>query len=569
MGIPKYFKYIVSNFSDLTVNAKSTNKNIENLFLDMNCLIHPCVKNIVSRNYDELVIHNKLINTYKYLNDSTYNTPLELKIYQDIINYVNFIVDTVKPTKLLYLAIDGIAPVSKMYQQRYRRYKSILEKELNNEVLIKHSIIREDFDTNCITPGTIFMYKLSTFLRNYIDNSKLSIKIILDDAQNIGEGEHKIFKYMKTNNLDDINSVYGLDADLIMLSMVSNCRVYLLREDVHFGISNSDDLLYLDVELFKDKLFEHITTKILENQEESQIIELNRENIIKDYIVLCFLIGNDFLPSIVGIDISNDSINDILAIYIDIFKIRQKYLVEDNKINFIFLRQIFNYLYSNENEYLISYQEQIDNKKLFFKEKGTLEKELEKIKYYPIFNKNQPFRLGEKNWMDSYYKYYFNIGNIHKNQKIIENICKSYIDGLQWTLEYYLNECPSYYWYYPYRVSPCLRELCKYMIYRIYPTQFSKEKIFNPFEQLAIVLPLKSRNLWAKSYNDKLEKDLYLKSFYPIKIKLDTVNKHFLYECNPILPYIDIQYIRDIFSEVELNEFEKSRSEITGLYVKE
>ena len=44
-----------------------------------------------------------------------------------------------------------------------------------------------------------------------------------------GEGEHKILQHIKKYTKDDINSMYGLDADLIMLSLVSGSKVYLLE----------------------------------------------------------------------------------------------------------------------------------------------------------------------------------------------------------------------------------------------------------------------------------------------------------------------------------------------------
>ena len=76
------------------------------------------------------------------------------------------IIDQVKPTKLIYMSIDGVAPRAKMEQQRLRRFKSIKEKKMKKDILNKYNIESINFDTNCITPGTIFMYKLSKYLEN-------------------------------------------------------------------------------------------------------------------------------------------------------------------------------------------------------------------------------------------------------------------------------------------------------------------------------------------------------------------------------------------------------------------
>jgi len=83
-------------------------------------------------------------------------------------------------------------------------------------------------------------------------------KIIFSDTTERGEGEHKILQYIKKNNIQK-SVIYGLDADLIMLSIVSNKEnIYLLRERTEYNIEDTDnDYIYLNI----DKLKELITSK--------------------------------------------------------------------------------------------------------------------------------------------------------------------------------------------------------------------------------------------------------------------------------------------------------------------
>ena len=70
----------------------------------------------------------------------------------------------VQPSKVLYLAVDGVAPRAKMNQQRSRRFRSAKEAEISASEIIarggKELEDRKRFDSNCITPGTDFMLKL-------------------------------------------------------------------------------------------------------------------------------------------------------------------------------------------------------------------------------------------------------------------------------------------------------------------------------------------------------------------------------------------------------------------------
>ncbi len=579
MGIPKYFKYIVSNYDELTINPSELNNTINQIthfYLDMNCLIHPCVRKICNEHPNYMADHLNKLNTDEYNNNPEFITNFEKTIYNEINTYLDNLFNIVKPTNTIYLAVDGVAPRSKMEQQRTRRYRSIKEKSFIKDIYSKHAKHYEpEFDTNAITPGTIFLYKLCNSLREYIDSRYLKyegISFILDDCQNVGEGEHKIFQHIKTINNENNVCVYGLDADLIMLSLCSPNNVYLLREKMHFNINskstdaNDSKFLFLNIQLFKNQIYQKLDLMINANNTGDKInVEIN--NIILDYITLCFLIGNDFIPPLLGFDISIDSIEYLLNAYILVFKQKNDYLVNNGKINFIFIKQLFAYLYSNQDIILEKYNLFIENRKPWLKFNNNFELDIEKNKYYPYYNSKINIDLVSPNWIDKYYQYYLDINNIHKNKSYINEICKTYIEGLQWNLDYYINECPSYSWYYPYRAAPCLRDLCQYLIKRVYPAQFDKVTTYSPFAQLAIVLPIQSSNLWAKNYKSLTTNDINLKVNYPVDFELDTFNKLYLHECNPILPVINDSYILNIFKNLELTEFETNRNKISGLYI--
>jgi len=583
MGIPKYFRHITTNNPNLILENLSINLN--NLYLDMNCLIHPCVKKIEAQNPADVKSHNREIKLRSYLNDISKLTEFERKSFNMIFEYIIKLIDFSEPDKMLYLAIDGVAPRGKMEQQRVRRFRSVKEHEMRTDILKKYNNDNHYFDSNCITPGTIFMKKLSNFLKQQLNNlhkeDKYShIDLYLDDTGIRGEGEHKILQHIKKYTKDDINSVYGLDADLIMLSLVSGSKVYLLREAVHFGKVNMDELLFFDVESFSDELFKDIKAKIDENTysldsndddddsttDTSSFDEIEKQRIINDYVCLCFFIGNDFVPGIVGIDINTGGINSLIDIYCNIFSIRRKYLVDDNNdINFIFVRQILSFLYSNEDKYLRSYQKRIDRGRPRMEYSNNMERELQELNYYPVFNKDNSVKLGFDDWQNLYYKHYFKIRNPLKNKTFITDLCRNYIDGLQWNIKYYLEDCVSYSWFYRYRQAPLLKDLVIHLIDRVYPTKFDNRE-YTPLEQLSVVLPIASSHLWASEYQKLVKTDLNLNINYPHKYKIDTLNNFYLHDCDPVLGEFNDEYLFEVFKNLKLTDTEQLLNQHSDLF---
>ena len=137
MGIPVYFKTLVSDNRSSILHKGKLDK-IDFLFLDLNCLIHPSVRGLTDE--DEMIE----------------------KIMSDITKLIDY--SGVK--KLLYIAIDGIAPKGKMKQQRQRRFRSALERKYSSG---------SSWNTNAISPGTYFMRKLNIALEEYIHLSLIHI----------------------------------------------------------------------------------------------------------------------------------------------------------------------------------------------------------------------------------------------------------------------------------------------------------------------------------------------------------------------------------------------------------
>jgi 5'-3' exoribonuclease 1 len=207
MGIPYYFYTLYKKYNKaklMITEYDIANMSIEHLFFDYNSMIHPCA--------------------HQALAQATPQTPqseLETQILEACLSYTRYVIDLLKPVHV-HIMIDGVAPRAKINQQRERRYKSHFLKTLSTE-----QTEGVQWDTNKITPGTYFMKKLKTELVQFVtimcrDNPHVE-SINISDADEPGEGEHKMMKYIEETmgNTRSQIAIYGLDADLIMLSLLS------------------------------------------------------------------------------------------------------------------------------------------------------------------------------------------------------------------------------------------------------------------------------------------------------------------------------------------------------------
>lgn len=366
------------------------------------------------------------------------------------------------------------------------------------------------------------MIKLSNYIKKFISQDLMGRRVIYSSHEEPGEGEHCILQYIyNMKNADkQQHIIYGLDADLIMLSLATKLKeIYLLREVQHFegksSIQNNDLFHYLSLSKLRESFK-------IEAEKEYEIKIKKIENVVDDFLFLCFFLGNDFLPHLKAIDIYNDGINLLLKEYYNILKSTNQnendYLLSPGKnkiINMQFLKKLLNILSQNEDKYI----------------KDNISKERRRSKFDPIKYLNN-------NWEYRYYNYFFKTNT----PDFIKKVCENYWKTIVWTMEYYFNKCPSWSHYYYYANSPTLNDMTRYINYNdLNKIKFKETKPNTAYEQLMMILPPNSSQLLPKKLSNLMKNELC--EYYPTDFVLDTVDKKVNWMYEPKLPYIDEKQI--------------------------
>ena len=539
MGIPSYFVHLVKNHSSIIKQYDSTKINIENLYLDSNSIIYDAVQNV---KYEK--------------NDSNFENKLIKWIYDKIIFYVNLI----KPKKLLYVAFDGVAPLAKLEQQRSRRYKGWYTNNYLQDKII------EKWDTTAITPGTNFMMLLSNKIKKYFENNfnndyKTKIKVIVSSSDEVGEGEHKIFKYIRSEKKYHINTntvIYGLDADLIMLTLLHSCEIdnlYLFRETPYFIKSIDDTLLpnQLYVMDIKELGFKIINTMCINIPDTNYTFKKEVYNdYINDYVFICFLLGNDFMPHFPAINIRTNGINILLDVYKNLFGGNNDYIIKNDKIQWKNFKKFIGLIKDNENYYCRN--EEIIRKKQekkIMNKLSRLDDDNEKLLNIPLLERNieKIIDIGEDGWHERYYLelFFIEINDIRRKQ-----ICINYLEGLEWNYKYYKSGCPDWRWKYKYNYPPTLFDLYAFIPY--FETTFiesNNNKPVKPLVQLAYVLPRNSLFLLPKKLHEKLILDY--EEIYRLDFKINWSFCRYFWEAHIELPDLKIEILETLVENLVEN----------------
>ena len=507
MGIPSYYKFLCDKNPKIIRKEYVKNvKNVKNskviLCLDFNCIVYYCLHKMAPYDGDL--------------------GPYETKLINEVCKYVEHIWKA-SGAEETYIAVDGVVPMAKMKQQRLRRFKSVVLEELEVQQGVR-PFSQPVWDRNSITPGTLFMKKLDVALSELCSRHR---GWKLNGFNGCGEGEHKVMAYIRS--LEGTFLVYGLDADLILLSMLNSFSngkektIYLMREEMEFNKVVSDAFLYLSITDLKNSYFENPS-----------------EQVITDYIMMMSLLGNDFLPHSLSLTIKEGG-HTVLFHLLKQFHSQGRFLVADGKVVWETL-QAFIKEFMKDEEYNIHDVCKKKSETHFFRINKQTASEYD-LKMAAVYVRpckwfvESAFYSSENglkaNWKETYYKQF-----LHKEKALAE-----YTKGLQWIMDYYLGKEVEFDWYYPWMYVPLWEDLASYLE-KDPVVSFTYTKWIEPEQQLALVLPVKSYGLVQNPLYKKFP--ILYPQYFPVSFGFHSLGKKWFYECESAIPIFTSKFLRKI-----------------------
>ncbi|XP_015189014.1 PREDICTED: 5'-3' exoribonuclease 1 isoform X2 [Polistes dominula] len=602
MGIPKFFRYISERYPCLSEMLKDYQiPEFDNLYLDMNGIIHTC--------------------SHPNNNDISFRITQD-EIFNNIFHYTEILFGMIQPKKLFFIAIDGVAPRAKINQQRARRFRTAKASEMQEAKEMANGTFNKDeiFDSNCITPGTVFMSQISKQLRDFImykvstDKLWQKCKILFSGSEVVGEGEHKIMDYIRylksqeNYNPNTRHCLYGLDADLIMLGLCTHERNFsLLREEVKFGKKQKRVLTpeetkfcLLHLSLLRDYLsheFSPIKDKLS--------FPFDIEHIIDDWVLMGFLVGNDFIPNLPNLNIHSGALPLLYHAYMEVLPTLDGYINESGKLRLdrfeVFMERLsridvenfaeyycdFKYLEAKINKYKNTTSDgqmslkdddssqtcspsiKVDDLLKPFVDMEMQDSDDEKAKY-------SQDELDDESDSDTYNTefilhkrdYYMNkLEYEDVNEDVLRSQAEVYVRAIQWNLHYYYDGCCSWSWYYPHHYAPYISDIKGFKDLKL---EFELGEPFQPFQQLLAVLPPYSRKLLPEPLQSLLvEEESPIIDYYPSDFKTDLNGKKQDWEAVVLIPFIDEKLLTNAMKPYyeKLTEEERERNKHGPMYM--
>lgn len=502
MGIPSYFKTLTEKIPGCLQSTPGGNATPMYLLFDFNCLVYFCLR--MMRPYTE---EGRL--------------QWEADLCTEVEKVLVVVWENAGKPPNVFIGVDGVVPMAKIKQQRMRRFKSVWwgAQEVAYGV---RAADEETWDKNAITPGTAFMERLGERLQIFAGKRKWTVST----SNEPGEGEHKVMGYLRNGWIQEPGSIviYGLDADLIVLSMLTSSYwldekknpCFLMREKAEFGRIEKrfEDSTFLFLSV--NKLLESICWKVADTRD-----------FITNYVAVMSILGNDFLPHGLTLKIRDGGHEKMLGILREMYGAGSRF-VENGKLVWATFQGLF--------------------QKLALSEAGVFEASAKKkrgVRHPAARSETEakmiPVQILPLEWYVE--KEFFQGDRLRKDWESVyeryvpyEDSIREWKYGAQWILDYYLGKPINTFWFYPWHLPPLWGWLAEDTSDNAMTVFLEEKEPIQPMVQLALVLPMES---WWLVRDKILQRaPLVYPHMWPSQFGFATLGKWWMWECEADIPIL-------------------------------
>lgn len=502
MGVPKFLVWLRNQPYRNVVQGGYPDR-MDNVAIDFNGLIHEAAQLVYA--YGEEA-NPARVERVKTMSESA----LERELFNLLETDISTIAANLQPNQTLIIAVDGVAPMGKIAQQRSRRYKSVTQ------------VDPKRFHPNMISPGTEFMKRLDKELfrspkgndpGGWLQRSAkaLAPRVIYSSHLVPGEGEHKIMDMVRKGQITGSLVLYGLDADLVMLGCLAPLEeVFVVREELH-PRKRAVPRHTVAIAALRTEIKERLAMPI------------------EDWVALLALIGNDFLPASPAFFDMPSAIESLMDAYAKV----NRPLIQGGQVDIYTLSLILHEIPEIE---LLASLTQTEYKSGAFR---ILQEAREQDAFYPEYFRSR------------WYQHTLVASDVER----IEYQCQAYLRTIAWVYVYYSAGLASVNpeLQYPYHYAPLLGDLS--LIAGVYtPSGYlaaAGKGTLPPYAQLLAILPPPSRAILPVPYRVLYEPDSPIADFYPNKWYVEDQATNWEHQHKAILPFVDTDRLMEAFLSVD------------------
>jgi 5'-3' exoribonuclease 4 len=560
MGIPSYYRKLLRSCPHLIRSDKpsgGSEAKIGWLFMDYNCLIYHCLYR------PDAPVYPSMAET-----DPSVKTAWEEEFIASVLDYTVHVIRQVGAEKGVYIAVDGVVPMAKMRQQRLRRFKSswLADQGIgrggsrDNE----EREVGPRWNTNAITPGTEFMDRLHAGLLRMVEKEGKTGVWRVSSCREWGEGEHKIMAEWRRahRGSGDGMVIYGLDADLIVLSLLASETegftggTWLFREAMERGSVQYD--------LFGEEMYEWFSVDVLREWLIQSLPsarggvragkEMERAFVL-DYTCMMSFLGNDFLPASLSYKMRDDGHTVLLNMLHRQFAEGVRLVGREEEGYPVRVEGLLVWIQALARDEEERIQEAVLKKRRMAEQSFTVE-EMGRVGHedWPLFKMEEAVLLWkghgrprlDRQWRERYLTHFFPGFPDHASSRA--DLARRYLYGIQWVWAYYMGrmEDVCFEWFYPFSLPPLWSWLVEEMAQSGMPPFAGTVQVrgsdIQPCEQLALVLPVESWSLLPPCPQRALP--YRAPHLFPTEFSFDSVGKRFFWECESMIPIPTIREIK-------------------------